>query len=79
MVSTPERFTNSGPISPGPSMTVINPSARKSLSLFTEVLDVKSKTAVRRVGAAKSKRKSIKEVSVLWSSIPKSIIHTKIN
>ena len=31
-------------------MTVINPSARESLRLFTEVLDVKNKTAVQRVG-----------------------------
>ena len=53
MVFTPERFTDNSPMSPGPSMTVINPSAIKSLRIFTAVLDIKSKTAILRVGASK--------------------------
>ena len=40
MVSTPDRFTNNSPISPGPPMIVKKFSARKSLRLFTEVLDI---------------------------------------
>ena len=48
MVSTPERFTDNSPISPGSYVTVKNPSA-------------------------------IKSGSMLWSSIKKSIGHTKIN
>ena len=41
MVSNPERFTDNSPISPGPPMMIKNYSARKSLRLLTEVLDVK--------------------------------------
>ena len=66
-------------MSPGPPMIVINPSARKSLHLFTEVLDAKNKTTVRQVGADKSKRKAIREFIILFSSIPKRKVHTKIN
>ena len=53
MVSTPEIFTDNSPISTGPTMIVKHFSSRKSLYLFTEVLDVKKKIAVRWVGAAK--------------------------
>ena len=52
MISTNEIFTENSPMSPGPYVTVKNPSVRKSLRLFTEVLYVKKKTAVRRVGDA---------------------------
>ena len=72
MVSTPERFTDNSKISSGPSMTVTNTSARKSLCLFTEVLGVKNKTALLQVGADKSKRKAIISGSVLWSIIKNS-------
>ena len=77
MVSTTERFTDNSKMSPGPSVTIINPSARKSLCLFTKVLYVKNKTAVFRVGAAESNRKSIIVGSILCSSIIKRIGHTK--
>ena len=53
MVSTPEIFTENIPIPHGPPVTVRNPSARKSLHLFTEVLDVKNKTIVYLFGAVK--------------------------
>ena len=52
MVSTPDRFTYNSPMSPVP-LIIENCSARKSLCLFTEFLDVKNKTDVRRVGSAK--------------------------
>ena len=52
MVSTPEIFTDNSQISPGTSVTVRYTIARKALRLFTGVLDVKNKTAVRRVGDA---------------------------
>ena len=42
-------------------------------------MDVKNKTAVRRVGAVESKRKAIRAGSMLCSSVPKSRGHTKIN
>ena len=50
MVSTPEVFTNTGtrfPMNPTKSKY---PSDRKSLCLFTNMLDVKKKTAFRLVG-----------------------------
>ena len=53
MVSTPEGFTNNSPISPMTPTQVKKPSASKSLCLFTNILDVKKKTAICRVGAAK--------------------------
>ena len=54
MVSTTERSTYNSTFSPGPPMIFRNAGARKSISIFTGVLDVKRKTAARRVGADKS-------------------------
>ena len=53
MVSTTNWFTDRSQMSRGPTMIFRNPSARNSLCIFTEVLDVKNKTAIRWVGAAK--------------------------
>ena len=53
MVSTPEVFTNNSPIYPMTPAPVKKTSARKSLCLFTNILDVKKKTAIRQVGASK--------------------------
>ena len=47
MVSTPEGFNNNSPISPIKSTSVKKPSARKSLCLFTNIFDMKKKTAYR--------------------------------
>ena len=66
MVSTPEGFTNNRPISPMPSTPTKKPSARKPLCLFTKIFEVK-KTATRRVGDAKSKRKEIKFWKIPWA------------
>ena len=41
MVSTPEIFFENSSMSPSPSVNVKNPSARKSICVFTEVFDVK--------------------------------------
>ena len=46
LVSTTDIFTDNNPMSPEPSITVRNPSARKPIRLFTEVLYVKKKTGV---------------------------------
>ena len=59
MVYTPEGFTNNSPISPMTSTPIREPSAQKSLCMFTNLFMWK-KTAYSRVGAAKSKRKAIK-------------------
>ena len=44
MVSTPEVVTDNIPDAPMASTPVKKPSARKSLCLFTNILDVKPKT-----------------------------------
>ena len=79
MVYTPVIFTDNIPMSPGYPMIVKKCSARKFLHLFTEFFDFKTKSAVSRVGDAKSKRKEIRADSMLWSSIPKRGGHEKIN
>ena len=54
MVYTSERFTDNIPMLLGTSVIFKNPITRKQLCIFTEVLDVKNKTAVHRVSASKS-------------------------
>ena len=79
MVSTNEIGTGNSLMSPSQSVTVKNPIARKSLRQFLEALDVKYKTAVCRLGAAKSKCKAIIAGNTLWSILSKNRGHTKIN
>ena len=55
MVSTTEVVTDKSTNVPMTSTTVKKTSARKSLCLFTNILNVKKKTAKRRIVAAKSK------------------------
>ena len=59
--------------------TVKKPGAKKSLCLSTNMLDVKNKTAVRRVGAAKSKYKAIKSGTTQWELKPKRRLNSIIN
>ena len=47
MISTPEGITNNSPRSPMKPTPVKKPIARKSLCLFTNILDVKKKAAIR--------------------------------
>ena len=55
------------------------PSARKSLHLFTNILDLKNKTAICPVGSEKSKRKEIKVGTTLWKMKTKRKGNSKIN
>ena len=55
------------------------PSTRKSLCLFTNIFDVKKKTAKRYIGAAKSKRRAIKVHTSLWTKKKKRKEHSKTN
>ena len=71
MVSNPEGFTDDSLIYPMASTPVKKPSTIKSLCLFTNILDVKSKTSTCLFGAAKSKRKAIKYVTTPWALKPK--------
>ena len=79
MISTPEVFSNDGPISPMASIPVKKPHARKSLCLFTNILDVKKETASHLVGAAKYKLKTIKYVTIPWSLKKKQKLNSKID
>ena len=60
LLSTPEGFTDNSPNVHMTSTPVKKPSASKSLCLFTNIFDVKKKTAKHRIGAAKSKCRSMK-------------------
>ena len=66
MVSTPKGFTNVSPISPMKSTPVRKTSSRKSLCMFTNILDVKN-PSYRRFRAAKYKRKVIKYRTTPWA------------
>ena len=79
MVYTPEGFTDKSPISPMNPTPVKKPSSRKSLCMFTNILDMNKKTAYRRVGAAKSKRKTIKYVNKPWELKQKQKGNSKID
>ena len=59
-LSTPQGFTYNSPNVHMPSTPVFLKSSRKSLCLFTNILDVKPKTAKRRFVAAKYRRKAMK-------------------
>ena len=79
MVSTPELCNNNSPMTPNQYDPTKKPSARKLLHQFWEKLDVKHKTAVRRLCAAKENFKANRTDNTLWSNISKRNVHTKIN
>ena len=62
MVSTPELLTENSPITVGKVIMQKKPSARKFLSQFLVLLDVKQKTAVLRMGALKKNTRKFKHI-----------------
>ena len=60
MVYTSEGVTYNSPNVPMKSTTVNKSSAKKLLCLLTNILDVRPKTAQRRIVAEKSKRRAMK-------------------
>ena len=68
ILSTPEGVTDNSPNVHLTSSPVKKPSARKSLCLFTNILDVKTKTAKRRFVAEKSRRKAVKVCNSFWTT-----------
>ena len=68
MVSTPEEVIYDSPNVPMTPTLVKKTSARKSLCLFTNILNVKKKTAKRRIGAAEYKRRAMKVGNSLWTN-----------
>ena len=77
IVSTPEVIAENIPLNMGRLGTTKKSSARKSLSPFFALLDVKQKTVVRILGASKTKCKAIRTISSLWYSINNQIWYTK--
>ena len=65
MVSSTEIFTDNSPRSPMTPTPFKKLSSRKSECLLTNILYIKNKTAIRRVGDAKSKCKAIKAGTML--------------
>ena len=84
ILSTPYGVTDNSPNVHMTSTPVKKPSARKSLCLFTKILDVKPKTAKRCFVAAKSRRKAMKVGNILWTKkknekgIQKSMIGSNV-
>ena len=68
MVSNPEGVTDNSPNVPTTSTPFKKPSARKSLCIFTNKLDVKQKTAKRRIVAAKSKLRAMRVGTIQWTN-----------
>ena len=79
MISTSEGLTDNNPMSRMTYVHVNTPSERKPLCQLYEVLDVKHKNTVSRLGADKSGTKAIKIGNMLWYSITKRRVHKKIN
>ena len=71
IISTPEGVTDNIANVHMTSTPVKKPSARKSLCLFTNILNVQPKTAKRRFVAAKFRRKSMKVCNILSTKKPK--------
>ena len=72
-------FTYNSPRSPMNPTPVKKKSARKSLCLFTNILDVKKKTSILQVGSAKLKNKAIKLVTTPWEMKTRQKVNSKIN
>ena len=77
MIYSPGVFTNNSPIYPITPTPVKKKSARKSLCLLTNILDVKKKNSIHRFGDNKSKRKAIKAGTAPWEMKTKRNVNSK--
>ena len=77
MVSAPEGCTGNSTMTPNEYDPTKNPSAIKPLCQYSEALDVKHKTSIRRLGAAMAKHEAIRTGNTLWSNIAKRRGHKK--
>ena len=78
-MSTPEGVTDNSPNVPLTSTPVNKPRASKSLCLFTNILDVKPKTAKHRIVAEESKLRAMKVGTSHWTKKIKQKGYSKIN
>ena len=79
IVSSTEVVIDNSPNVPMTSTPVKKTSARKSLCLFTNILNVKQKTAKRRIGATKYKCRAMKVCNSLCKNKTNIKGHSKIN
>ena len=79
MVLTPEEVTYDSPNVPMTYTPVKKPSSRKSLCLFTNILNVEKNPSKICVGAAKSKRRSMKVGNIMCTNKKRRKEHSKIN
>ena len=77
ILSNPEGVTDNIPNVHMTSTPVKKPSARKSLCLFTDILNVKPKTDKRCFVAAKSRRKAMKACNSLLTKKTKRAFRNK--
>ena len=67
MIYSTKILTDNSPIYPMTPTPVKKQSARKSLCIFMNILDVKNKSAICRFGYTKSKRKVKKSGTAVWA------------
>ena len=79
MVSPTDGVTDNIPNVPMTSTRIKKPSAWKSLCLLTNTLDVKRKTAERRIVDSKSKRRAMKVGTIQWTKKTRRKVNSKIN
>ena len=79
MVSTTERLTINSPTEVAASSIDKKHSARKPISNFSDIFDVKNKITVLQLGSAKKKHKAIRKGAYLWPTKTNQKGHTKIN
>ena len=78
MISTPEGITKNSPMIVGPSVIIKKHSARKPVDPLSRLFDVKQKTTVNQLGAAKKNHKKTKKETYLWYTCQNWKGYTKI-
>ena len=69
--------TDNSLMTPNSYVSTKNPSARKSLCQFTETLDVKHKTDVRKVGSSKANIKAIENSMCCSQTLQSAVVIEK--
>ena len=75
MFSTREGCNVNSPMTHNPSVSTKNPNARKSTCQFSETFDIKHKTDVYMLIAAKANNITTKKINLLWSNIANRYDH----
>ena len=82
MFSTTEGLTDNILMSLSADLSIKNPRVRKLIHQFSEILDVKQKNSICRLGTAKSKQNIFRKLYIMCSSISKiqgqTIIYARV-